>query len=87
MEELVKYIVGEGIVMVPVLYIIGEIVKEAEMFNPRFLPLALLLISMTLTPLLMGGYSAHNVVQAILVTGASVLYYETKKESIQGGDK
>ena len=88
MEQIAKYLVDDGIVMIAVLYIIGETIKRMDVIKHRFIPPVLMVISVILTPLLMGGYSPENIVQSILVTGGATLYYETKKESIQnkGGD-
>ena len=80
--NMLDYIVQEGLVMIPVLFIIGEIVKGIELLSNKWIPLALLIISVGFTPLLLGAYTADNIVQAVLVAGATVFGNEIIK---QGG--
>ena len=70
--DILKYIVAEGLVMVPVLFVIGEIVKGTELLVNKWIPLVLLGTSLIMTPLVLGGYTANNLVQAILLAGAAV---------------
>lgn len=79
-----EYIIEEGLVMVPVLFILGEIIKRTELLDNNWIPLALLLISIGFTPLLLGGYVATNIVQAILVAGATVFGNELIKQTGKG---
>ena len=81
--EFVNYIVGEGLTMIPVLYIIGEVIKGAELINNRWIPLLLTLISVGLTPLVIGNYSPDTIVQAILVAGATVYGNELVKQAVK----
>lgn len=79
--DFLNYIVEEGLVMVPVLFILGEIIKRTELLNNKWIPLVLLVISVGFTPLLLGGYVATNIVQSILVAGATVFGNELVKQS------
>ena len=79
--DILNYVVQEGLVMVPVLYIIGEIVKGTELLSNKWIPLALLIVSVGFTPLLLGTYTADNVVQAVLVAGVTVFGNELIKQS------
>lgn len=79
--DIMTFIVEEGLIMIPVLYILGEIIKTTDILENKWIPFVLLLISIALTPLLLSGYTPDNVVQAILVTGASVLANELKKQA------
>ena len=85
--DIVNYIVQEGLVMIPVLYIIGEIVKGTELLSNKWIPLALLIVSVGFTPLLLGAYSADNMVQAVLVAGVTVFGNELVKQSSRGDGK
>ena len=71
--DIISYIIEEGLIMIPVLYIIGEIIKFTGVLNNKWIPLTLLVFSILFTPLLLGGFTPDNIVQAILVTGATVL--------------
>ena len=79
--DIMTFIVEEGLIMIPVLYILGEIIKKTDILENKWIPFVLLLISIALTPLVLSGYTPDNVVQAILVTGASVLSNELKKQA------
>ena len=71
--DIISYIIEEGLIMIPVLYIIGEIIKFTGVLNNKWIPLTLLIFSLLFTPLLLGGFTPDNIVQAILVTGVTVL--------------
>ena len=71
--EIINFIIEEGLIMIPVLYIIGEIIKFTGVLNNKWIPLTLLVFSILFTPLLLGGFTPDNIVQAVLVTGVTVL--------------
>lgn len=71
--EIINFIIEEGLIMIPVLYIIGEIIKFTGVLNNKWIPLTLLIFSVLFTPLLLGGFTPDNIVQAVLVTGVTVL--------------
>lgn len=79
--DILNYIVNEGLVMIPVLFIIGEIVKGTELLDNKWIPLAVLVISVGFTPLVLGSYTADNIVQAVLVAGVTVFGNELIKQS------
>ena len=85
--DILNYVVQEGLVMVPVLFIIGEIVKGTELLSNKWIPLALLVVSVGFTPLLLGAYNADNVVQAVLVAGVTVFGNELIKQSSRGDEQ
>lgn len=85
--NVLDYIVQEGLVMIPVLYIIGEIIKGTELLGNKWIPLTVLVISIVFTPLLLGAYTADNVVQAVLVAGVTVFGNELVKQSSKGDDE
>ena len=81
--DILEYVVKEGLVMIPVLFILGEIVKNTELLDNKWIPLTLLVISIAFTPFLLGEFNADNIVQAVLVAGVTVfadqLYKQTKE--------
>lgn len=81
MEELIKYLVDDALVMILVLRIIGIQIKNTDVIADNLIPPALTLVSIGFTPLLLGGYTPENIVQAILVAGGSVLLDQTIKQS------
>lgn len=79
--DILNYVVQEGLVMIPVLFIIGEIVKGTGLLSNKWIPLAVLIISIGFTPLVLGTYTADNIVQAVLVAGVTVFGNELIKQS------
>ena len=79
--DIISYIIEEGLIMIPVLYIIGEIIKFTGVLNNKWIPLTLLIFSVLFTPLLLGGFTPDNIVQAVLVTGVTVLSDQLIKQS------
>ena len=82
--NVLDYIVQEGLVMIPVLFIIGEIVKGTELLSNKWIPLVILIVSVGFTPLVLGAYTADNIVQAVLVAGVTVFGNELIKQSSKG---
>lgn len=85
--DILNYIVQEGLVMIPVLFIIGEIIKGTELLTNKWIPLAVLVVSVGFTPLVLGTYTADNIVQAVLVAGVTVFGNELIKQSSKGDVK
>ena len=79
--DIINFIIEEGVIMIPVLYIIGEIIKCTGVLNNKWIPLTLLVFSILFTPLLLGGFTPDNIVQAVLVTGVTVLGDQLIKQS------
>lgn len=85
--DILNYVVQEGLVMIPVLYIIGEIIKGTELLGNKWIPLVILIVSVGFTPLVLGAYTADNIVQAVLVAGVTVFGNELIKQSSKGDGK
>ena len=85
--DILNYVVQEGLVMIPVLFIIGEIVKGTELLSNKWIPLVVLVISVAFTPLVLGTYTADNIVQAVLVAGVTVFGNELIKQTSKGDDE
>ena len=82
--DILNYVVKEGLIMIPVLFIIGEIVKGTELLSNKWIPLVVLIVSVGFTPLVLGAYTADNIVQAVLVAGVTVFGNELIKQSSKG---
>lgn len=82
--DILNYVVQEGLVMIPVLFIIGETIKSTELLGNKWIPLVILIVSIGFTPLVLGAYTADNIVQAILVAGVTVFGNELIKQSSKG---
>ena len=79
--DIINFIIDEGLIMIPVLYIIAEIIKFTGVLNNKWISLTLLIFSLLFTPLLLGGFTPDNIVQAVLVTGVTVLGDQLIKQS------
>lgn len=85
MELLTEFLIEQALIMVPTLYILAElIIKPTKAVDDKWIPLILLTVSLVATPAVIGGYTAENFVQSVLVTGGAVLvnqiYKQVKKE-------
>lgn len=69
--EILSYIMENALVLIPVLVIIGEIIKNIEKIPDKWIPLILLPLGIA-GALALGGLSVDSVIQGILVTGAAV---------------
>ena len=79
--EVMTFIIEEGIIMIPALYIIGAIIKHTDIMANKWIPLTLLVISLILTPLVIGGFTPDNIIQSILVAGVTVFGDQLIKQS------
>lgn len=81
-----KFIFEEGLILIPFLNIIGEFLKGTDI-KDKYIPLILLVVSTIFSPIFLGGYNAHNIVQAVLIAGSSVGGYELFHELGKKEDK
>lgn len=82
--DILSFIVEEGLVMIPALFVVGAFIKGTEAIASKWIPLILLGVSIALTPLVLGGYGAENIVQAILVAGGAVYTDQLIKQTQKG---
>ena len=66
-----NYIVDNCLILIPVLYIIGMILKNLEFIKDKYIPLILLPIGIALA-IAIKGVDVNSVIQGILVTGVTV---------------
>ena len=69
--DLIQYVTENALVLIPVLYVIGSILKGIEKIKDKYIPIILLPIGIALA-IAIGGASVDAVIQGILVTGATV---------------
>lgn len=69
--EFINYIAENALILIPVLYIIGMILKGTERIKDKYIPLILLPIGIGLSIALM-GVEINAIIQGILVVGVSV---------------
>ena len=76
---MIEYIVENALVLVPVLNIIGMIIKNIERINDKYIPLILLFFGIVGTIAIL-GLSPLSVVQGVLVTGTAVYGNQVVKQ-------
>lgn len=69
--EITEYIVSGALILIPVLNIVGMIVKKIKIIPDEFIPLILLAFGLSGCFGIL-GLSAASAVQGVLVTGAAV---------------
>lgn len=79
-NEIIQFITEEIIVLMPLLLIIGVLLKNTPRVPDWTIPWALLAIGITLAVLLIGD-PLQGVIQGVLVTGAAVLTHQLVKQT------
>ena len=79
-EMFLNYIVEDGLILIPVLYIIGEIIKQTLIIKDKWIPLILLFFGVLFSVLLLNDPMINNIIQGILITGATVYINQVKKQ-------
>ena len=69
--EILKYITENALILIPVLLIIGQIIKSIEKIPDKYIPLILLPLGIV-GAMALGGWTIDSAIQGILVTGVSV---------------
>lgn len=78
--EFVDYVIEEALILIPVLLIIGKIIKNTPKIENWVIPYILLIIGIVLSGLLM-GFDVHSFIQGVLVTGAAVFSHQLIKQA------
>jgi len=77
--EFLHYIKEEAIVLIPVLWVIGMILKRSRSIYDNAIPLVLLVCGIASSMLLL-GLNIRAIIQGILCAGAAVGLHATKKQ-------
>lgn len=77
--ELLSYIMDNALILIPVLLILGQIVKGMQKIPNKWIPLILLPIGIA-GALALGGPSVDSAVQGVLVTGVAVYGNQVVKQ-------
>jgi hypothetical protein len=79
-----KYITEQALILIPVLYAIGMMLKNSKL--PDWLiPWVLLVLGIAGSIGLMGGLSVQAIIQGVLVTGTTVYANQLYKQTLSGG--
>ena len=69
--EIITYITENALILIPVLIIIGLILKKLEFIPDKYIPLILLPLGIV-GAMALGEWTVQSAIQGILVTGAAV---------------
>lgn len=79
MENIMNYITENALILIPVLYVLGTILKGTQKVNDKYIPVILLPVGIALAMLLV-GVNINGLIQGILVTGATVYANQLVKQ-------
>ena len=77
--EFMDYILDSSLILIPVIYIFGIILKGLEHVQDKYIPIILLPIGIALSVFSM-GLSVHSVIQGVLVVGVAVYANQVNKQ-------
>lgn len=80
--DISSFLLDKALVLVPVLYIIGCILKKSDLVKNNHIPLILLPLGV-LGAIGLMGFSAESVIQGILVTGVTVYGHQVCTKTIE----
>jgi len=86
MNEILSYISSEALIVVPVLLVLGKMLKETSKIKNWFIPYILLVIGTGATVAIM-GVSVDAFIQGVLVSGASVFSDQLVKQATNRENK
>ena len=69
--EILTYITENALILIPVLLIIGQILKNIQKIPDKWIPVILLPLGIV-GAMALGGWTVDSAIQGILVTGAAV---------------
>lgn len=71
MQDLANYIIEEELILIPVLYVIGTMLKNLEKISDKYIPVILLVVGIIFS-ITLCGLNVNSVIQGILITGVTV---------------
>lgn len=79
MENIMNYITENALILIPVLYILGAMLKGTQKIEDKYIPIILLPVGIVLAMFLV-GFNVNGVIQGILITGSSVYVNQLVKQ-------
>ncbi|RJX40853.1 holin [Paenibacillus pinisoli] len=80
-NDIIQYIMSEALVLMPVLFIIGLLLKNTPKVSDWTIPWALLGLGIA-SGIMIVGDVLQGAIQGVLVTGATVLAHQLIKQSL-----
>ena len=78
--NILEYILDNRIILIPVLIIIGQIIRQTKYIPNKFIPLILLIFGIVFSLMIEWNISIQAIIQGILITGAAVLSDQIPKQ-------
>lgn len=75
-----RFLFEDAYIMIPILWGIIQALKGFEAIKREWLPFILIILSVGITPMILGGYTPDHIGQALLVASVEMMLY-------QAGDK
>lgn len=69
--EIITYVTENALILIPVLIIIGHIIKNIQFIPDKYIPLILLPFGIV-GAMALGEWNVQSAIQGVLVTGAAV---------------
>ena len=82
MENLINYVMDNALILIPVIYVIGAILKGTELIKDKYIPVILLPIGIVLGMLIV-GFTVNGFIQGVLVTGVAVYANQLVKQALK----
>lgn len=82
MKNVLNFIVDNALVLVPVIYVIGAILKGTEVVKDKYIPVILLPVGVILAMFLL-GFNVQAFIQGVLVVGVSVYGNQLVKQALK----
>lgn len=80
--DFTKYLVENAYILIPVLYILGNILKDLKFVADKYIPIILLGLGILLACCWL-GFNTSSVIQGILITGITVYSNQVVKQFIK----
>lgn len=82
MNDIIQFVQEQMLILVPVLFVIGLLLKNTPKVPDWIIPWVLLVIGIVLAVLLLGD-PLQGVIQGALVAGATVLAHQLVKQTVE----
>ena len=77
--DFLNYITENALILIPVLVVIGQIIKNIQVIDNKWIPLILLPLGVV-GAMALGGWTVDAAIQGVLVTGAAVYSNQIVKQ-------
>jgi Na+-translocating ferredoxin:NAD+ oxidoreductase RnfD subunit len=80
--DLISFLKDEALIVIPVLWIVGAIIKKTPKIPDWIIPYVLLIVGIVITNALL-GFSIEASVQGVLVSGTAVFGHQIYKQGAE----